>query len=115
MASTSSGTVSARPTRKRSRMDCSSGSGGSSASTVRGSSAMPHLGQLPGPFFTTSGCMGHTYSTRDSWTGSVSGSSAMPHLGQAPGCDWRTSGSMGQTYRVPGAGVGSGAVSAGER
>ncbi len=44
--------------RKRRDMSSSSGFGASSAVTVIGSSAMPQIGQEPGPSWTTSGCMG---------------------------------------------------------
>ena len=97
IASTNSGTLSASPTQKRRVIERSSGSGFSSTVTVRGSRAMPHLGQVPGPSRTTSGCMGQVYSTRVASAGGDSGSSAMPHFGQAPGASWRTSGSMGHT------------------
>ena len=40
-------------------MSTSSGSGRSSAVTVSGSSAMPQMGQPPGPFCRTCGCIGH--------------------------------------------------------
>ena len=43
---------------KRRVMSVSSGFGPSSCVTVSGSSAMPHFGQEPGPFWRTSGCMG---------------------------------------------------------
>ena len=48
MASANTGTVSARPTQNRRVMSASSGFASSSAVTVRGSSAMPQIGQLPG-------------------------------------------------------------------
>ena len=70
----------------------------SSISTVRGSRAMPHLGQAPGLSLTTSGCMGQVYSVFVVATGTPFGSRAMPHLGQLPGPSCSTSGSMGQVY-----------------
>ena len=48
MARAKTGTVRARPTQNRRRMSASSGFSGSSRVTVRGSSAMPQIGQLPG-------------------------------------------------------------------
>jgi len=55
-----SGAVSTTPIQKRRVMSTSSALGPSSSATgSRGSSAMPHLGQLPGPTWRTSGCIGH--------------------------------------------------------
>ena len=67
-----------------------------SAVTVRGSSAMPQMGQDPGWSRTISGCMGQVYWVSVAATG-ISGSRAMPQEGHAPGFDSRTSGHMGQT------------------
>ena len=61
IASASTGTVRARLTQKRRVMSTSSWLGPSSAVTSSGSRAMPHLGQLPGPTWRTSGCMGHVW------------------------------------------------------
>ena len=44
--------------RRRRVMSTSSGLGASSSATMRGSSAMPQIGQAPGPSRTTSGCIG---------------------------------------------------------
>jgi hypothetical protein len=44
-------------------MSRSSGLGPSSAVTVTGSSAMPQIGQAPGPGCRISGCIGQVYST----------------------------------------------------
>ena len=52
------GTVSAALMAKRRFMSASSASSVSAAVTVFGSRAMPQRGQLPGPFWTTSGCIG---------------------------------------------------------
>ncbi len=98
----SSGSVRTTPTQNRRVMLSSSGSGSSSGSTVRGSSAMPQMGHAPGSLRTICGCMGHTHSVRAVIATGCSGSSAMPHLGQAPGWSWRTSGSIGQIHIVPG-------------
>ena len=62
MARNNTGSVRTRHTRNRRDMSISSGFGSSSAVTVRGSSAMPQSGQLPGSSRTTSGCMGQVYS-----------------------------------------------------
>ena len=64
--------------------------------TVRGSSAMPQMGQVPGSERTISGCMGQVYSVREAARGR-SGSSAIPHEGQGTGLVSRTSGHMGHT------------------
>jgi hypothetical protein len=77
-------------------MSPNSGFSSSSPETVRGSSAIPQMGQDPGPGRTTCGCIGQVYSTRDEITG-VSRSKAMPHFGQGPGTGFRTSVHMGQT------------------
>ena len=59
MAMTRSGTVSAAPSFRRRLKSTSSGLGpASAAGTPLGSSAMPQIGQMPGPCCTTSGCMG---------------------------------------------------------
>ncbi len=56
---TSSGIVSAAPIAKRRRKSTSSGFGPSSpAGTPLGSSAMPQIGQSPGPTCSISGCIG---------------------------------------------------------
>ena len=75
----------ARLSFRRRVMSTSSGFSGSAAVTVRGSRAMPHLGQAPGLSRTTSGCMGQTYSTRDVGAAMVSGSRAIPQMRQRPG------------------------------
>ena len=80
---------------KRRVMSSSSGFA-SSMVAVRGSRAMPQMGQSPGSSRTISGCIGQTYSVRVAGAVMVSGSSAIPHFGQLPGPSWRTSGSIGQ-------------------
>lgn len=78
-------------------MSRSSGFSSSASETVRGSSPIPQIGQLPGSDRTICGCMGQVYSIFVSGFGS-SDSSAMPQLGQAPGFGSRTSAHIGQTY-----------------
>jgi len=56
---------------------------------------MPHFGQGPGLSWTTSGCMGQTYSVLVAGGAVGDLSSAMPHLGHAPGRSLLTSGSIG--------------------
>ena len=68
----------------------------SSTVTVRGSNAMPQIGQSPGASRTISGCMGQTYSVRDAGSTGAAGSRAMPQLGQLPGRSDLTSGHIGQ-------------------
>ncbi len=99
MAITTSGTVNAAHTHRRRRIATISVFSSSSAVTVLGSRAMPHLGQLPGSSRTISGCIGHVYSTRFAGPGGLCGSRAIPQSGQSPGPSWRTSGCMGQVYR----------------
>jgi hypothetical protein len=72
---------------------------GSSSETVRGSSAIPQMGHVPGAFRTISGCIGQTHCVAVAATGSF-GSSAIPHFGQGPGWSDATSGSIGQ-IQVP--------------
>ena len=60
MENAKTGTVRTRLTQNRRVMSTSSGLGPSSAASgSSGSSAMPHLGQGPGPTWRISGCMGH--------------------------------------------------------
>src|SRR5262245_57024282 len=59
IARMSSGAVSTAEIQKRRFMSVSSGFSTSSAVTVRGSRAMPQIGQAPGPSRTICGCMGH--------------------------------------------------------
>jgi len=62
IASTNAGTARTRLSQKRRLMSISSGLASSSAVTLRGSSAIPQIGQLPGAWRTISGCIGHQYS-----------------------------------------------------
>src|SRR6185312_16375538 len=104
MATTSNGVVSATLLQKRRVMLRNSGFSSSVAVTVRGSSAMPQMGQLPGWSRTIPGCQTQVYSVLVNAAGN-SGSSAMPQLGHAPGFDSRTSGHMGQTKAATDASV----------
>ena len=88
------GKVRAPAATSRRRMSASSGFGPPPSSAVRGSSAMPQIGQPCGASRTTSGCIGQTYSARAG--AGVHGSRAMPHSGQSPGTALRTSGWHGQ-------------------
>ena len=92
------GTVSATLTQKRRVIETNSGFSSCSATAVLGSSAMPQIGQDPGPSRTISGCMGKVYSIRVGSAEPAARSSAIPHFGQAPGRSWLTSGSIGQMY-----------------
>jgi hypothetical protein len=83
-------------TQNRRCMAMSSVFGFSSASTVRGSSAIPHIGQAPGASRTICACMGQTYSVFVD-RATAAGSSAIPHFGQLPGSLARTSGCIGHT------------------
>jgi len=58
ISSANTGTVSTSAIQKRLVMSINSGSGASSSETCSGSSAMPQIGQLPGPTCFTSGCIG---------------------------------------------------------
>ena len=91
----SKGTVKQHTYQERRVMSRSSGFSSSRAVTVRGSSAIPQIAQLPGCGRTISGCMGQVYSTRA--TAGVLGSRAIPQLGHDPGLVSRTSRHMGQT------------------
>ncbi len=63
IAASSSGRVKAAEIQKRRVIRASSGlSSPSPAAIVRGSSAMPQIGQAPGPSRTISGCIGQVYS-----------------------------------------------------
>src|SRR5208337_792528 len=96
MAIASNGAVSPRLIQNRRVMSRSSGLS-SSTVTVRGSRAMPQIGQFPGCARTTSGCIGQVYSVLLAGSAGDSGSSAIPHFGQGPGPIWRTSGHIGHT------------------
>ena len=85
MAIARSGTVRASPTQSRRVMSRSSGFTSSASVTIRGSSAMPQIGQAPGPGRTISGCIGQTHSVRVGGASTVTGSSAMPHMGHGLG------------------------------
>src|SRR5215470_14857296 len=95
MAMIKSGAVRTTLIQKRRVMSRSSGFSSTLAVTVRGSSAIPQIGQWPGVERTISGCIGQVYSVVE--TTGDSGSKAIPHFGHAPGPDFRTSGHMGQT------------------
>src|SRR5271165_5500595 len=97
MAIASSGAVRARLIQKRRVMSRSSGFSSVAEVMVRGSSAMPQMGQEPAPGSTISGCMGQTYSVRMEGAAGISASSAMPQEGQAPGLFSWTSGHIGHT------------------
>ncbi len=93
----SKGSVSTAPIHKRRVMLTSSGLAAFRV-TVRGSSAMPQIGQEPGPSRTICGCIGQVYSVRSVGAEGSVASSAMPHLGHGPGFPESTSGCMGQVY-----------------
>src|SRR6266853_4696600 len=95
MATASSGRVSVTLTQNRRLISRNSGLSSSTAAALRGSSAIPQIGQEPGRLRTISGCIGQVYSVRR--TATDSGSSDIPQDGQAPGLSWRTSGHIGQT------------------
>ena len=63
IARTSNGAESAAAIHSRRVMSRSSGFAGASLVIVLGSSAMPQIGQAPGSFRTTSGCIGQVHST----------------------------------------------------
>jgi hypothetical protein len=56
---TNTTSVSGNVHQKRRRKSTSSGFSPSSIDGISGSSAMPHFGQVPGPAWRTSGCIGH--------------------------------------------------------
>src|SRR5205823_8386897 len=97
IAIVSNGAVSTRLSQKRRVISRSSGFSTSFVVVLRGSSAMPQIGHVPGWARTISGCMGHVYSVRLFAEG-ISGSNAIPQLGHAPGLSSSTSGHIGQTY-----------------
>ena len=85
IAEINTGTVKATPVQNRRCMCLSSEFSSSPAETVRGSRAIPQMGQFPGSVRTISGCMGQTYSVRGARGALLTGSSVIPHLGQLPG------------------------------
>ncbi len=58
ISSTATGTDRMSATQKRRRMSTSSGFGSLAAVAISGSSAMPQIGQTPGPCWRISGCIG---------------------------------------------------------
>src|SRR5678815_4471547 len=92
---TNTGTVNRVLTQNLRRISTSSGFSSSDKETVRGSKAIPQIGQLPGASRMISGCMGQVYSIFCLGGTTDSGSSSMPHLGHAPGLGCRTSGCIG--------------------
>src|ERR1700731_164173 len=58
MESSRTGSDNAALTQKRKRIESYSGSASTSAKTSIGSSAMPQMGQLPGPIWMICGCIG---------------------------------------------------------
>ena len=99
MARATTGAVRTRLIQNRRPIAASSGFASSSASTVFGSSAMPQMGQVPGSFRATSGCMGQVKTVCA--TAGETGSSAMPHSGHAPARGSSTSGCIGQVNESP--------------
>ena len=95
---TTRGRLRSAVTRKRRAMSVSSGFSSSSRLTVRGSSAIPQIGQFPGPARTICGCIGQVHSVFVAGIGIPAGSRAIPHFGHVPGSGWRTSGCIGQVY-----------------
>src|SRR5882762_2503976 len=67
-------------TQKRRRISTSSWFASWSRETVRGSSVIPQIGQLPGASRTICGCIGHVYSTVVAGGPGFNGSSAIPHF-----------------------------------
>src|ERR1051325_44960 len=97
LARITNGSVSAVLIQKRRFMSTNSAFS-SSAEIVRGSSAIPQIGQKPGASRTICGCMGQVYSIFSFGALTVTGSSVIPHFGQEPGLSCRTSGCIGQVY-----------------
>src|SRR6266576_187421 len=97
IATTSSGAVRIVLIHSRRVISRSSGFSSLPRLTVRGSSAIPQIGQFPGAVRTISGCIGHVHSVFVA-DNTVSGSKAIPHFGQGPGPSCLTSGHIGQTY-----------------
>ena len=81
--SASTGIVSTRLIQNRRVMSTSSGFGPSSAANSTGSSAMPHFGQLPGPSWRISGCIGHVYVRVSCGSGGAAGFGAKNVIGSA--------------------------------
>ena len=58
ISNVNTGSVSTSAIQKRRVMSASSGLGPESAVAISGSSAMPQIGQAPGPIWRISGCIG---------------------------------------------------------
>ena len=85
ISSAKTGSVSAVPIQKRRVMSRSSGLSPVSPVASTGSSAMPQMGQLPGPIWRTCGCIGQVYSTW-LWSPLAAGFAALPARARG-GCD----------------------------
>ena len=75
IANASSGNDSATPTQNRRVMSRNSGLAASPADGVIGSSAMPQIGQLPGPSRTICGCIGQVHEAAEAPGGAVAAGS----------------------------------------
>src|ERR1039457_3016495 len=93
-----SGIVSAVLIQNRRVISASSGDASSPVLTMRGSSVIPQIGQLPGSERTICGCIGQTYSVFEIALIGATDSSAMPHFGHDPGWSCLISGCIGQVY-----------------
>ena len=97
IASTNTGNPSPTPIKNLRVMSVSSVFGNSCNLTLRGSSAIPQIGQAPASTFTISRCIGQVYSISINASAVTAGSSAIPQLGHGTGLVSRTSGHMGHT------------------
>src|SRR3984885_8447439 len=95
----SSGRVRATPIQRRRVMLANSGFA-ESVATTSSSSAIPQIGQSPGPSRSISGCMGQVYLAPSVATNGSIGSRAIPHFGHGPGFTACTSACIGQVYRL---------------
>src|ERR1700678_1626541 len=92
-----SGSVSATPIHSLRVMFTNSGLA-KSLLTTTGSSAIPQIGQSPGPSLSTSGSIGQVYLPLYAAANGSLGCSGHPHCGHGPGFAVCTSACMGQLY-----------------
>ena len=83
IATTASGTVSAPATRRRRRKSRYSSEGPSVSAIPLGSSAMPQIGQVPGPTCSTSGCIGQVWVSSGAAWGAVRSAGSRNASGRA--------------------------------
>jgi hypothetical protein len=100
MATNNSGTVNAVLIQNRNSITRNCGFSFCSNWAARGSSDIPHIGQVPDSFRSILGCIGHVHSVFCDALSGVEDSKCNPHLAHDPEFDTRISGCAGQVKSV---------------